>query len=541
MNKLSSEDTKDLLMEFKNDIKIKDFIKARVILSYFESVNEKTQQTLLFELSKADYDFSIPLYAFLISKFENFSKKYSQIEELIVFQLIDNPDLICKFLKDDLIDDKTIFIKVAGELRLEQSVDIFLNLLTNSNDTKTIKEVIISLGLIGDPISVKKLTDFLYAPDKEIVKIAINAIGQIATPTAMYRLSEKMGQNIEIDSQILNVFSNVQDRISLEKINDTLRSHHAYLRNLAVDILTNIGSKAVPILIDNLNYNDPDIQVHSINVLGQIKDPSAIYPIRKLLANNPNDPNVRFAAYEALTTLAFNKGTYILAKGLSDKVEHVRIAAAKAIDSHFNDILCAGIKNIIKSKDQESYLTVKAIVDAQADNIFSGLISEESFQELAASYLSKSHNDIKNRYYKLSYKLGYSDFGKKIIPNRNGFVKKLRACAIDDSKMVLTIYKNTLHQLNFEPVLFQSPQLALNWLKEEKPDIIFLDLNMPEMNGIELTKKIREIYKKDELPIIMVTTQRDVFSIDSPYNAGVSRIINKPFSLQKLQEVIDML
>lgn len=53
-------------------------------------------------------------------------------------------------------------------------------------------------------------------------------------------------------------------------------------------------------LAENLCSGDPDVQIHSLNVLGDIGDPAAIAPIRKLLHSHPENPNVRFAAYEAL-------------------------------------------------------------------------------------------------------------------------------------------------------------------------------------------------------------------------------------------------
>jgi hypothetical protein len=53
----------------------------------------------------------------------------------------------------------------------------------------------------------------------------------------------------------------------------------------------------VPLLLENLRYpDDPDLLIHSLNVLGAIEDGSAATPIRKLLHNEPHDANVRFAA-----------------------------------------------------------------------------------------------------------------------------------------------------------------------------------------------------------------------------------------------------
>ncbi len=123
---------------------------------------------------------------------------------------------------------------------------------------------------------------------------------------------------------------------------------------------------------------DSDL-VHTLNVLGEIGDESAIMPIRTLLNTVPRNPNVRFAAYEALALLPLRKGAYTLAAGLTDSEDHVCTAAARAIDRNFNEILAAGIKNMIRPQSDESRHIVKIIVNAQVDNIFLSLVNEDSF------------------------------------------------------------------------------------------------------------------------------------------------------------------
>ena len=52
---------KDLLKELRFDIEVKDILKAKIVLSYIEQVDPKTQKQALFELSRAEDDFAIPL------------------------------------------------------------------------------------------------------------------------------------------------------------------------------------------------------------------------------------------------------------------------------------------------------------------------------------------------------------------------------------------------------------------------------------------------------------------------------------------------
>jgi DNA-binding response OmpR family regulator len=110
-----------------------------------------------------------------------------------------------------------------------------------------------------------------------------------------------------------------------------------------------------------------------------------------------------------------------------------------------------------------------------------------------------------------------------------------RVVAVDDSRMILNIYKATLHELGFEPVLFEFPASAIEWLQKEKPAMVLTDLNMPEISGIDLTKRIREKYSNEELPVVMVTTQSDVQDHEAAAAAGVDSILVKPFNAKSLK------
>jgi CheY-like chemotaxis protein len=310
------------------------------------------------------------------------------------------------------------------------------------------------------------------------------------------------------------------------------------MRTFAKSELVGIGPKAVPVLIENLLHDDPDFLIHTLNVLGDIGDESAVVPIRKLLINEPKNANVRFAAYEALALLPLKKGAYTLAAGLSDPEDHVCIAAARAIDKNFSPILGAGIKNLLRGPENEARHIVKIIVNAQVDTIFLHLADDRLFEELALFYLPHAHNDIRNHYHKLLLQAGKNNFANKLTGADEQVVRP-KVVAVDDSRMILGIYKATLHELGFEPVLFEFPASALEWLRTEKPLMMLTDLNMPNITGIELTKRVREKYTAKLLPIIMVTTQNESQDNDEAYAAGVNAIVHKPFNSKSLGTAMD--
>jgi two-component system chemotaxis response regulator CheY len=67
-------------------------------------------------------------------------------------------------------------------------------------------------------------------------------------------------------------------------------------------------------------------------------------------------------------------------------------------------------------------------------------------------------------------------------------------------------------------------------------DMLITDWNMPEMNGLELVKKVRADARFKDLPIIMVTTEGGKAEVITALKAGVNNYIVKPFTPQVLKE-----
>ncbi|MGB3211880.1 MAG: response regulator [Desulforhopalus sp.] len=527
-----------MIEELQDNIRTGDALKAQLVLAHLEQVDIKTRNRLIYLLSRADADFSVPLFIYLVQDQVTVADEMPIIRETLLSILLAYPEKLVAFLSSSKISDKTELIRVVGELRFDEATSALLNIVASSDNEAEILLIIESLGLIGDPLAINTLTDYLYAANRELIIAAVQSLGQVGTPTAMHRLAERMGTDNEIDYLILSIFSEVQDQISLEKLNDTIRSHYAHMRTFAKSELVRIGPKAVPVMIDNLLHDDPDFLIHTLNVLGDIGDESAVVPIRKLLTNEPKSANVRFAAYEALALLPLKKGAYTLTAGLTDQEDHVCIAAARAIDKNFSPILGAGIKNLLRGPESEARHIVKIIVNAQVDAIFIHLADDELFEELALYYLPHAHKDIRRHYHELLLRAGKNKFADKLTGEEEQAIRP-KVVAVDDSRMILNIYKATLHELGYDPVLFEFPASALEWLQTEKPLMVLTDLNMPNITGIQLARKVRDKYAAKLLPIIMVTTQNESQDNEEAYAAGVNAIVHKPFNSKSLGAAMD--
>ncbi len=114
----------------------------------------------------------------------------------------------------------------------------------------------------------------------------------------------------------------------------------------------------------------------------------------------------------------------------------------------------------------------------------------------------------------------------------------MKLLVVDDSSTMRRIIKNTLARLGYDNVLEGEDGLQGWAVLDENPDIgmLITDWNMPEMNGLELIKKVRADARFVDLPIIMVTTEGGKAEVITALKAGVNNYIVKPFTPQVLKE-----
>ena len=78
----------------------------------------------------------------------------------------------------------------------------------------------------------------------------------------------------------------------------------------------------------------------------------------------------------------------------------------------------------------------------------------------------------------------------------------------------------------------------LSFLKTHSPDLVFIDLNMPLLNGVECIREIRAAQPKSELPIIVYSTSSSEKNIEECYDEGANHYIVKPYSVDKISQAL---
>lgn len=114
----------------------------------------------------------------------------------------------------------------------------------------------------------------------------------------------------------------------------------------------------------------------------------------------------------------------------------------------------------------------------------------------------------------------------------------MKILLVDDSRTIRNIQKNVLKQLGHTDVLEAEDGVqALARFQESTPDLVLIDWNMPNMDGITLVRKIRETNKA--VPLIMCTTEAEKSRVLEAIKAGVNNYIVKPFTVESLGEKIE--
>jgi PAS domain S-box-containing protein len=127
---------------------------------------------------------------------------------------------------------------------------------------------------------------------------------------------------------------------------------------------------------------------------------------------------------------------------------------------------------------------------------------------------------------------------KKLIDKMKNNVADKKILIIDDEPINCQILEAILNEFSIKTEMVYSGIEGIAKLLEKKFDLIFLDLNMPIMNGYEVAKKIREKLKLD-IAIIVITGEEINGLKENMKNAGITNCISKPISSDQLLNIIN--
>lgn len=115
---------------------------------------------------------------------------------------------------------------------------------------------------------------------------------------------------------------------------------------------------------------------------------------------------------------------------------------------------------------------------------------------------------------------------------------KRKILIVEDDAGLRNVHNIFFGMKNFDVSMVTEGKLAIAHVRREEPDIVVLDLGLPDIDGLEVLKAIRQF---SSVPIIVMTARTDIQSINQTTALGADDYINKPFRPEILLHRIDLL
>ena len=112
---------------------------------------------------------------------------------------------------------------------------------------------------------------------------------------------------------------------------------------------------------------------------------------------------------------------------------------------------------------------------------------------------------------------------------------------VDDNPDIITIVRTILEGKGYGVLSATSGPELLNMLKTQKPDLIILDIMMPEMDGLEVLSRLKGLTETATIPVILLTAKVQYEDVLGGYKLGADYYITKPFTSTQLVNGINLL
>ncbi|HKI90344.1 MAG TPA: PAS domain S-box protein, partial [Draconibacterium sp.] len=122
------------------------------------------------------------------------------------------------------------------------------------------------------------------------------------------------------------------------------------------------------------------------------------------------------------------------------------------------------------------------------------------------------------------------------LKESNSKISKPRIVSVEDDKASVEYLKVVIKSLGYELVNFNNARAGIDYLKNNKADLVLMDVQLPEMNGFEATRIIKAEFPN--LPVIIQTAYAMKTDMEKAFQAGCDDYLSKPLSLSILKEKI---
>ncbi|MGL5795169.1 MAG: response regulator [Waterburya sp.] len=177
----------------------------------------------------------------------------------------------------------------------------------------------------------------------------------------------------------------------------------------------------------------------------------------------------------------------------------------------------------------------------QVDTYFLSKNLKQSLENQLIDLLPSAEVNLKHKTNSFTTPNNNPDSTSQQLSDSNQNSSPTLIVCIDDSKTVQTQVKMTLEAAGYQVLGIVEPTMALKELSQHQPKVIFLDINMPNINGYDLCSLLRKSQKFKEIPIVMLTGRDGMIDRVRAKLVGATDYLTKPCDPNKLIQLAKVL
>jgi Response regulators consisting of a CheY-like receiver domain and a winged-helix DNA-binding domain len=463
-------------------------------------------------------------------------------------------DTVINGLTSSKANFRTLCIRTAGEYAFPDAAEPLMHMAEDETDPDLLMEVLAALAKIQPKDGAQVFRAFLGHDDAMLAAMAMEMAGVYGDAQAMPFLKAAVSATdglLTLNECDITTWKSIDAMAAMATpeaiafLANCVHHQNPTARRLITDALVRVGEVAIPHLEPHYAGGTVDQRILACNIVGFIGSRKGVDGlITAFDKGHFSDPNVRYAAFEALGRLGTLKGLICLVDGLSERDELILMAVVTGLERHAAPGVIKTIAEKIAAGDERGLRIAHAVIASKALRLFQELYKNEAVGQFMVAALCQSNDPeileaFATRLTEIGDERALADLAK--LPQAKAATRK--ALAVDDSKSMLALYRSILTDLGFEPLCASNGQEAYAFVDAgEFVDIVITDMNMPVMDGMELVSKLRGSLGYDDVPILMVTTESEGSQQEMATKTGVTSFLTKPFKpaalKAKIQEML---
>lgn len=194
-----------------------------------------------------------------------------------------------------------------------------------------------------------------------------------------------------------------------------------------------------------------------------------------------------------------------------------------------------------KTTAQEAHYVLERLKE-EFDSNFTNLNLEQEIEVDFSSGIaemqepSEDIDELLDKADQALYEVKQSGKGSVRINSQGGEARAAKEILImDDENVIVDLVRTRLSSLGYNISYSNNGKEGVKLAKEEKPELIILDLMMPKINGFEVIRQLKDDDETRQIKIIVLSSKQSDKDIDRSFELGADDYLSKPFSLAELE------